>query len=471
MKKKHLLAWLLALLPWTGGAQTVLFHTGDSTGYPYRIPAIATARNGQLVALSDRRPCGGDIGYGRVDILMRTSYDDGETWTPAVTVLEGTGRGATTGYGDACLVADRERNELLMVCASGDVPYWSSRPSHPLRMVYTRATYDKRGKTWRWDAPTDITGQIYFDVFGGRINGTLKMARANLKQVQSRYEIVKNQVVLNIKKAFTELLYAQHNAKLTQEVWALAQKWYAKPTGDLWTKIRIRALLADLTTSRNQAESELKKAQLGMLINLNKELNARITIKGDFEPVKTEWDLPHMSLWAMEFRPELKSAIYALEADNIAIDLALSKRYPDIILNASYEKLGVETLNDVNKQVSLAFRLPIPYTLTEQIAEKKASQQKSALRRSAIEDKIRVQVAESFENMLFWQKEVLDRQAAYEELNELLDQAAKDKPKTGTAPLEGLQDYLKTAQGYFQAVRNNHTAKAELEWAIGQDLE
>lgn len=306
---------------------------------------------------------------------------------------------------------------------------------------------------------------------GGRINGTLKMARANLKQVQSRYEIVKNQVVLNIKKAFTELLYAQHNAKLTQEVWALAQKWYAKPTGDLWTKIRIRALLADLTTSRNQAESELKKAQLGMLINLNKELNARITIKGDFEPVKTEWDLPHMSLWAMEFRPELKSAIYALEADNIAIDLALSKRYPDIILNASYEKLGVETLNDVNKQVSLAFRLPIPYTLTEQIAEKKASQQKSALRRSAIEDKIRVQVAESFENMLFWQKEVLDRQAAYEELNELLDQAAKDKPKTGTAPLEGLQDYLKTAQGYFQAVRNNHTAKAELEWAIGQDLE
>ena len=306
---------------------------------------------------------------------------------------------------------------------------------------------------------------------GGRINGTLKMARANLKQVQSRYEIVKNQVVLNIKKAFTELLYAQHNAKLTQEVWALAQKWYAKPTGDLWTKIRIRALLADLTTSRNQAESELKKAQLGMLINLNKELNARITIKGNFEPVKTDWDLPHMSLWAMEFRPELKSAIYALEADNIAIDLALSKRYPDIILNASYEKLGVETLNDVNKQVSLAFRLPIPYTLTEQIAEKKASQQKSALRRSAIEDKIRVQVAESFENMLFWQKEVLDRQAAYEELNELLDQAAKDKPKTGTAPLEGLQDYLKTAQGYFQAVRNNHTAKAELEWAIGQDLE
>ncbi len=306
---------------------------------------------------------------------------------------------------------------------------------------------------------------------GGRISGTLKMARANLKQVQSRYEIVKNQVVLNIKKAFTDLLYAQHNAKLAQEVWSLAEKWYAKPSGDMWTKIRIRALLADLKSSRNQAQSELKKAQLAMLVNLNKELNARITIKGDFSPVKTDWDLPHMSLWAMEFRPELKSAIYALEADNIAIDLALSKRYPDIILNASYEKLGEESLDDVNKQVSLAVRLPIPYNLSEQLAEKKASQQKSALRRAAIEDKIRVQVAESFENMLFWQQEVLDRQAAYDDLNKLLSQASKNQPKTGTAPLEGLQDYLKSAQGYFQAVRNNHIAKAELEWAIGQDLE
>ena len=306
---------------------------------------------------------------------------------------------------------------------------------------------------------------------GGRINGTLKMARANLKQVQSRYEIVKNQVVLNIKKAFAQLLYAQYNVKLTQEILDLAETWYARPSGDLWTKVRIRALLADLKSSRNQASSELKKAQLNMLIQLNKELNSRITITGDFEPVKTEWDLPHMSLWAMEFRPELKSAIYALEADNIAIDLALSKRYPDAILNASYEQLGANDLDDVNKQVSLAVRLPIPYNFSEQIAEKKASQQKSALRRAAIEDKIRVQVAESFENMLFWQNEVLDRQLAYKELNDLMEQAAKDKPKTGTAPLEALQDYLKSAQGYFQAVRNNHMAKADLEWAIGQDLE
>ena len=37
---------------------------------------------------------------------------------------------------------------------------------------------------------------------GGRIRNTLKIARANLKQVQSRYETVKNTAVLDIKKSF-----------------------------------------------------------------------------------------------------------------------------------------------------------------------------------------------------------------------------------------------------------------------------
>lgn len=305
---------------------------------------------------------------------------------------------------------------------------------------------------------------------GGRIRGTLKMARANLKQVQSRYEIVKNAVVRDIKIAFYNLLYAQHIAKLTQEVSQRAEAWYQKPSGDVWNRIRVHALLAQIRNSHHQSLQDLKKAQMAMLVSLNKELNARFTIQGDFSPVHTDWDLPHLNLWAMEFRPELKSAIYALEADNIAIDLALSKRYPDIILNGSYEQLGTDSLDDVNKQVSLAVRLPIPYNFSEQISQRKAEQKKSALKRAAIEDKIRVQVAESFEDMFFWQKEVLQRQATFKQLETLMKQADKTTVKTGVAPLEALQDFTKTAQDYLEAIRQNNTAKAQLEWAIGQDL-
>lgn len=304
---------------------------------------------------------------------------------------------------------------------------------------------------------------------GGRINNTLKMARAHLKQVQSRYEIVKSAAILDIKQSFYGLLYAQEYAKLTNEIATMADVWYKRPGGNLWQQIQIHALLADLKTKQSDAARLLKKAQLAMLVSLNKELNSNITIKGDFSPVHTDRDLPHLNLWALEFRPELKSALYALEADNIAMDLALSKRYPDIILNGSFEQLGTDSLDEVNKQISLAVRLPIPYNISEQIAQKKAEQKKSSLRRAAIEDKIRIQVAENFADMLFWQEEVLVRQNTYNELKKLLKKA-DSSPKTGTAPLEALGAYSAAAQNYLDAVRQNHVSKARLEWAIGQDL-
>lgn len=305
---------------------------------------------------------------------------------------------------------------------------------------------------------------------GGRIHSTLKTARANLKQAQSRYEIVKNTIVRQIKISFAKMLYAQQNEQLTYNVWQRAKSWQEKSSADVWTKMQTQSLLAQLQSQYTLAVNEKNNARMEMLASLNKELNSAFTISGNFEPQQVDGDLPHFQLWALEFRPELKSAIYELELDNIAIDLALAKRYPDVILNASYEKVGSSDLDDVNKQISLSVQLPLTYTISKQIAQKRAEQRKNSLRRAAIEDNIQRQVAASFENNRFWQEEVLTRQTTYNTLEKMLTQDAKHAPQTGLAPLQALQAYLQTAQLYLQAVRENHIAKAQLEWAIGQDL-
>ena len=171
MKKFFMAAWLWGVISLQSMAQSVLFHTGDASGFPYRIPAIATTAGGELVALADRRPCGRDIGYGRVDILGRTSSDNGTTWTEPFDVLVGTGQGPDTGFGDACLVADREREELLLVCVAGDVPYPRSTIEHSQRMVSIRAYRDAPSGTWRWDTLTDHTASVYRHLFDRRVNG------------------------------------------------------------------------------------------------------------------------------------------------------------------------------------------------------------------------------------------------------------------------------------------------------------
>ena len=261
-------------------------------------------------------------------------------------------------------------------------------------------------------------------------------------------------------------MYAQENARISQEIWKKASRWNLSSDG--WTRIRQQSLLAQLQTQAHQADLELKEARLAMLVSLNKETNAPLTLSGKLEPVSVQGDLPHFQLWATEFRPELKTAIYALELDSIAIDLTLAKRYPDILLNASYERVGSSDLDDENKQISLAVRLPIPYTFSQQVNQKKAEQKKGTLHRAAIEDTIRVQVTSSFEKMEFWQQEALSRRDAYQSLTKLLQQ--QPTTSSGTTPLEAFQGYLQTARLYLEALRENHTSKAELEWAIGKDL-
>ena len=58
-----------------------LFTTAEKDAIPYRIPAIATCSNGDLIAAADYRYCGSDIGYGAVDVVYRTSRDNGKTWS------------------------------------------------------------------------------------------------------------------------------------------------------------------------------------------------------------------------------------------------------------------------------------------------------------------------------------------------------------------------------------------------------
>ena len=304
---------------------------------------------------------------------------------------------------------------------------------------------------------------------GGRLQNTLKIAQANLKQAQSNYEAVKNSLVRDIKQTFFALLYAQQNAQLAQTVQIKAKNYARSMNLSAWDKVRAQYLTAALTSLKTAADNDLHKAQLAMLVVLNKELNAAITVKGDFKPVQVELDLPHLNLWSMEFRPELKAAIYALELDNLTIDLALSRRYPDLILTGSYERLGFEDLSDENKQVSLAIRLPLSYNLFTQSTQRKAEQKQSTLRRSAIEDSIRVQVAQNYAEMAFWQTEVLARQNTWNEIQKLLRNAEKTTQPDANS-LEALRAYYQAGESFYQALRNNLSAKAGLEWAIGRDL-
>ena len=140
-----------------------LFYSNSPEGHPYRIPAIVCTRNGTLLAINDYRPGNNDIGFGEVDMMLRRSYDNGQTWTAPECIADGVPSQAQNyphfgyGFGDAAVVADRESDEVLIICVSGKVPYPSATSGW--NPCVTRLRSHDDGETWT--QPENITSQFF----------------------------------------------------------------------------------------------------------------------------------------------------------------------------------------------------------------------------------------------------------------------------------------------------------------------
>ena len=168
---KRLLITSLILSAFCGSisAQTRLFTTYKDS-VPYRIPAITCCNDGRVIAVADYRYCGSDIGFGPIDLHYRTSFDNGHSWSEEKILADGTGDENQIrwdyAFGDCCITADHESNNVLALCVGGKTVFFNARRDNPNRIVRFRSS--DNGKTW--DKGEEITESIY-KLFDARKQG------------------------------------------------------------------------------------------------------------------------------------------------------------------------------------------------------------------------------------------------------------------------------------------------------------
>ena len=117
----------------------------------YRIPALVTAPNGDLVAAMDERVAScDDLGTNKdISIVVRRSTDNGMNWSKIETVID-------YDYGisasDPSMIVDRKTGEILLF-----YNYMNHNAEHGIYYLHVARS---RNNGVSWTKPEDITSQI-----------------------------------------------------------------------------------------------------------------------------------------------------------------------------------------------------------------------------------------------------------------------------------------------------------------------
>lgn len=305
---------------------------------------------------------------------------------------------------------------------------------------------------------------------GRRIVNNYNLAKAALEQARSRYEEIRRRVEHDLKRAFYETLYAKQKKNDTA-LWLTRMTSQRQNAAlDVWGAIAADGVTEAMNSRLQEAGREFSAQKLALLQLLGKEAGQNIDVDGVFAPQAAAVDLNKALVWAMEYRPELKTQIYKAKMDSIAVTLAKTRNYPTVDLGVNYDFVGnTFPLESNSWAATLAVRLPISYDLWAKLKTRRAEQKQGDLVRASVEDTVRMQVRQAYENLNFWQTEAEKRKKTYDRLEKNYSAALRTE-KAGLSALEAGQAVFAARTAYLDAVKNQLVSRVQMEWSLGQEL-
>jgi outer membrane protein TolC len=331
-----------------------------------------------------------------------------------------------------------------------------------------------RGTTYNPSGSENIysgRGYMNFPIYeGGRSVNALRMAQAALQQAQSNYDTVKMDVELAVKEAFYRLLLAQERLAATSETVSEAQRIAAALNLNPWERIEAEGIGEKARQWAAEAVRQSTQRRLDFLQALNLELDTAFRVTGRIEPQSVEVDPRKAALWAMELRPELTAETFKAEMDALAVNLAISRRYPTLFVAGDYDFTDQHfPLLNNNWNVGIGIKLPLTYDFLTKLRQKWAEQRQGQLKRAALQDQVRIEVRQACEQLAYWRLEAGLRSQQSLAVSGIYEKAA---PGTAAAlgKLRALMTVIEMRLSYLEAATESTLARARLERAVGREL-
>lgn len=123
----------------------------------YRIPALLTLPNGDILAFADKRTGGAGDLPNQIDVYVRKSTNNGTNFNAEKRITPKS-TSKKDGHGDTAVVLDKKTGHILALVAAGQ-GFVQSTPHDPIRIKVIRS----KDNGENWSEPIDITSQVYGD--------------------------------------------------------------------------------------------------------------------------------------------------------------------------------------------------------------------------------------------------------------------------------------------------------------------
>jgi outer membrane protein TolC len=329
------------------------------------------------------------------------------------------------------------------------------------------------------------SGESYFGLsqsieFPGKRHLRGKIASRESSEILAEIDLLKLDIIFQVKQAFYGLLLAQEQLKYAQQNLELSQDYLQKAelkyeTGDVARVevLRARVEAAKAANALRQASNEVKLSKAYLNFLLARKKYAPLEIKGKLKHPPITLILEELKERALDIRPEIKRVNYSLEKESLRKKQAYLSYLPDFDLGVSRHRIeGEPTTWDV----TLSFPIPLFFWQPKkgEIAEAHANIDSLNREKEHIKNAIILEVEESYMNALTAQNQIQlfedEILTQAEEVYNMFLFSFQEGEIGGIELIEARRTLMEARKSYADALFNFDVALAALEKSIGQRL-
>jgi len=329
------------------------------------------------------------------------------------------------------------------------------------------------------------SGESYFGVsqsieFPGKRYLRGKIASQESKEFMADTELLKLDLIFQVKHAFYSLLLAQEKLKYAQQNLELSQDFLQKAelkydAGDV-AKVEVLRARVEASKAANEvktAENEVKLAKAMLNFLLARKKYDPLKIKGELKRRFISLKIDELKQKSLIFRPEIKRINLSLKKENLVKKQGYLSYLPDFDIGISKHRLEGE---GSYWDVTLSFPIPLFFWQPKkgEIAEAEANIESLKKEMEHLKNSIDLEVEESYVNALtaknqiqLFEDEIL---AQAEEVYNMFLFSYQEGEISSIELIDARRTLMEARISYADALYNYDVALAALEKSVGQKL-